>query len=541
MTVFSALLIGNETLTHQCGAALLARGHRIAAVVTRHAEVRKWAAGAGLRVVTPGDWAALDGLSVDWLLSVANLSVIPAQVLALASRGAVNFHDGPLPAHAGLNAPVWALLAGEARHGIAWHLIAGGVDEGDVLEARSFDIAPNETALTLNTRCFEAAMESFPALLAQLEGGLRPVPQDLSRRSLHLRSDRPAAMGRLDFSRPADEVARMVRALDHGRYWNPLVTAKIDTGSRVLNVGTAEVTQAAGAPGQVLSAGAEGLVVACGSGAVRLNRLTCQVRGGTVDPATVTEAALPLLTGDEAARLTAALAAVVGGEAALRKALKSMAPAAVPGAAGEGAPQWQTLPLAGDLPALALAASRALGLDNPTLAFGGGAGLPGYLSDWVPVGLTTDDTVGAASMAVGAALAKARATPAFALDLMTRDGALAGLVPPQLGLSDVAPVPGTVVTLTPGALHFDAARLDAPAAAQLAARVAHAAGALAEKPADAPLSTVSALSATEAQQVLQDWNATLAPRFPIFACIRRLRCRPPKPLMPSRWCVRATA
>ncbi|MBP6738181.1 MAG: peptide synthetase, partial [Rhodobacteraceae bacterium] len=480
MTVFSALLIGNETLTHQCGAALLARGHRIAAVVTRHAEVRKWAAGAGLRVVAPGDWAALDGLSVDWLLSVANLSVIPAQVLALASRGAVNFHDGPLPAHAGLNAPVWALLAGEARHGIAWHLIAGGVDEGDVLEARSFDIAPNETALTLNTRCFEAAMESFPALLAQLESGLRPVPQDLSRRSLHLRSDRPAAMGRLDFSRPAEEVARMVRALDHGRYWNPLVTAKIDTGSRVLNVGTAEVTQGAGAPGQVLSAGAEGLVVACGSGAVRLNRLTCQTRGGAVDAATVTEAVLPLLTGDEAARLTAALAAVVGGEAALRKTLKSMAPAGVPCAAGEGAPQWQTLPLAGDLPALALAASRALGLENPTLAFGGGAGVPGYLSDWVPVALATGAGIADAMKGAAAALDAARKTPAFALDLMTRDGALAGLVPPQLGLSDAAPVPGCVVTLTPGALHFDAARLDAAAAAQLAARISHAAEALAE-------------------------------------------------------------
>ena len=151
MTVFSALLIGNETLTHQCGAALLARGYRIAAVVSRHGEVRKWAAGAGLRVVNPGDWAALDGLSVDWLLSVANLSVIPEAVLGLASRGAVNFHDGPLPAHAGLNAPVWALLAGEARHGIAWHLIAGGGGEGDVLEARSFDIAPNGNALTLDT------------------------------------------------------------------------------------------------------------------------------------------------------------------------------------------------------------------------------------------------------------------------------------------------------------------------------------------------------------------------------------------------------
>ncbi len=514
MTVFSALLIGNETLTHQCGAALLARGHRIAAVVSRHGEVRKWAAGAGLRVVSPGDWAALDGLSVDWLLSVANLSVIPEAALGLASRGAVNFHDGPLPAHAGLNAPVWALLAGEARHGIAWHLIAGGVDEGDVLEARSFDIAPNETALTLNTRCFEAAMESFPALLAQLEGGLRPVPQDLSRRSLHLRSDRPAAMGRLDFARPAEEVARMVRALDHGRYWNPLATAKIDTGARVLNVGAAEVAEGAGAPGQVLSAGAEGLVVACGTGAVRLNRLTCQIKGGVVDAATVTETALPLLTADEAARLTAALAAVVGGEAALRKALKSMAPAAVPGAGAAGVADWQTLPLAGDLPALALAATRALGLENPTLAYAGGAGLPGYLSDWVPVALNTDGPVGAGLAAAEAALATARATPAFALDLMTRDAALAGLVPPQLALCDAGPLPGAVVTLTPGALHFDAARLSADEAARLAGRIAHALTALQVAPAGAVLGSVSALSAAEERLVLQEWNATLGPRFP---------------------------
>ena len=85
------------------------------------------------------------------------------QVLALA-RGAVNFHDGPLPRYAGLNAPVWAILNGERQHGISWHLIEGGVDEGDVLESRSFDIAPQDTALTLNTRCFEAAMESFPSV-----------------------------------------------------------------------------------------------------------------------------------------------------------------------------------------------------------------------------------------------------------------------------------------------------------------------------------------------------------------------------------------
>ncbi len=514
MTRFTALLIGNETLTHECGAQILARGHAIAAVMTRHPEVRRWAERAGLRVVAAGDWAALQGLAFDWLLSVANLSVIPPQLLAQAARGAVNFHDGPLPAHAGLNAPVWALLAGEARHGIAWHLIEGGVDEGDVLEARSFDIAATDTALTLNTRCFEAALDSFPALLDQLETGLRRQPQDLSRRSLHLRADRPAAMGRLDFSRPAEEVARMVRALDHGRYWNPLLTAKIDTGTQVLNVGTADLAEGHGTPGAVLSATPEGLVVACGTGAVRLNRLTCQVKGGAVCPSGVTESMLPALTPAQAAALTAALAAVVAGEPALRKALKTMQPAAVPGAVAAASADWRSLPLPGDLVTLALATARALRLGEVSLAYGGEAGLPGYLSDWAPLTLTPSGTLGAARAALETALETARATPAFALDLMTRDSALQGLVPPQLALAASRPVPGTVVTLTPGAFHYDAARLPEAEAQALAARIGHLAQGLALADPQVAFRDLPAMTDDERALVLHGWNATAAPRAP---------------------------
>ncbi len=509
MSVFSALLIGNETLTRACGERLLERGHRIAALVTHNADLRLWAEGRGIRVegLEPGWAGRIGGIRVDWLLSVANLTVIPPQVLALAAKGAVNFHDGPLPGYAGLNAPVWAILNGAARHGISWHLIEGGVDEGDVLEARTFDIAANETALTLNTRCLEAGMESFPAVLDQLETGLRRQPQDLSQRHLYRRDDRPAAMGRLDFSRPAPEVVRLVRGLDHGRYWNPLTTAKIDTGTRVLNVGGAELAEGAGAPGQVLSAGVEGLVVACGTGAVRLMRLTCQTRGGAVDPASVIETALPAL--DRAEALTAALAAVVPGEPALRRALTRLHPAEVPGAGPAGAPRWQTLPLEGDLADLALAMLRVLGQPLVDFAYGGGAGLPGYLSDWVPVTVLAEGSVAEARAAVAAALAKVRATPAFALDLMTRDPALEGLTPPQVGLG-AAPVPGTVLTLSPGTLHYDAARLGADQAALLQNRLRHVRGALAAAP-EAALAEVSALSPEERAQVLHGWNQTATP------------------------------
>ena len=121
----TAILIGNETLTVECGRMWLARGHTISCVATQSADVRQWATGAGLRV------DAISGLAdrlqghADWLLSIANLTIIPPALLSRA-RGAVNFHDGPLPRRAGLNAPVWALLQGDMAHGITWHHIADG-------------------------------------------------------------------------------------------------------------------------------------------------------------------------------------------------------------------------------------------------------------------------------------------------------------------------------------------------------------------------------------------------------------------------------
>ncbi|MBP9181616.1 MAG: LLM class flavin-dependent oxidoreductase [Fuscovulum sp.] len=499
----SFLLIGNETLTTQCGDVLRSRGHTIAAVVTQAPEVARWADAQGLAVEPYGADLADRLPKADWLLSVANLTVLAPAVLARASRGAVNFHDGPLPAHAGLNAPVWAILAAEAQHGITWHLIEGGVDEGRILEDRRFPIAADDTALTLNTRCFEAGMESFPAVLSQLETTPRPRPQAPGPRALHRRQDRPAAFGRIDFARPADEVCRLVRALDHGRYWNPLTTAKIATAAGVLNVGTADPVGGTGAPGTVLSATPEGLVVACGSGAVRLNRLTCQIKGGPVCPSTVADAVLPALAPDEATRLTAELTEEAPRDGALRAALAGLAPLPL-AAKPAGQPDWHSLPLSGSLPALALAALRALGADQGDVARAA-CGLPGYLAAWQPLRLTSGP-LGATLSALEIALA--RPATGWPLDLMTRDAALQGIAPPPLGLSDHGPVQGTAVTLTPTALHYDAARIEPPQAQALADRIAHVAAQIAARAPDAELAEIPALTETERDLILTRWNAT---------------------------------
>ncbi len=275
MDKFSSVVIGNESLLVQCAGKLQAAGHRIEAVVTRNPEIGKWATDQGIQVVAPGPGLA-ERLSqpFDYLLSISNLDIIPADVLALPVRGAVNFHDGPLPRHAGLNAPVWALIEGETRHGITWHMIEGGVDEGDILVTRGFDISANDTALTLNAKAFEAAIDSFDEVIDQLATDLKRLPQDLSQRSYHALADRPSGHGLLDFTKPATDLARLVRALDHGGYANPLSAPKVRADGRIWLVGEARGIEGRGTPGEILEASDDHLTVACGSGALRLAHFT---------------------------------------------------------------------------------------------------------------------------------------------------------------------------------------------------------------------------------------------------------------------------
>lgn len=507
----SALIIGNDSLTIQCAEALLDRGHTLTALVTHNQDVRAWAQGKGVRVEMPGvDMAArLGGVRADWLLSIANLTVIPEAVLALADQ-AVNFHDGPLPRYAGLNAPVWAILNGETQHGITWHRMVAGVDAGAILEQRLFDIAADDTALTLNTKCFSAAIDSFPAVLTALEGNAPGVAQDLTLRSEYHRSDRPAAAARLDFTQSAEQVAALVRGLDHGSYANPLALPKLDVAGRLVLVAKAVVLPAGeGVPGTVTEASEAGLVVTCATGAVHLSGLT-DLDGAVLCPKSLNLRHLPS-PGDAAQAITDAIAAAAPTEAAMRRALARIMPLDLP-QLKSGAAQWQSLPLATTSHfANALGVARALGQGAVDLAVKSPQQSP-YLSGWSPLHLDVGGTVAQAETAFAAAWAKAKASAGFAVDLPRRDPALAALKTPAIALSDDGPVADTVMTLTPDALHFDKARISARDAAAFAARLATMAAGLADVAGDAaaqtPCADLPIIPQAERDLIVHRWNDT---------------------------------
>jgi natural product biosynthesis luciferase-like monooxygenase protein len=283
---FAAYIIGESTLPLQCAEILLERGHTICGMISADPQIARWTEERGIARFAPSDdlTAVLSRSPFDYLFSINNQSILDPLLLSLARQGAVNFHNGPLPRYAGLNAPAWALLNGETDFGVTWHVMVEGPDTGDILIQRPVAIAPDDTMLTLNIECYEAGIAAFRELVAKLAAGtVRPRKQDLTQRTYFGRNRRPPAGCILRWDRPADELSSLVRALHFGPYANPLGTPKALIGGMPIAVGELEVGPASGAaPGTITGIAPESLRVATATGDVSLRHLMT-VEGDPLD------------------------------------------------------------------------------------------------------------------------------------------------------------------------------------------------------------------------------------------------------------------
>lgn len=272
---FDCVVIGDSPLLAECVRHLLDQGNRIGAVVTADPDLRAWAEGLHLPLETfdGGLVERLSGRPVDYLFSIANLRILPQALLDLPRRLAINFHDGPLPRHAGLFATSWAIIDGDRLHGVTWHVMTAEADAGDILEQRAVAVADDDTAWSLNARCLEAGAASFAALIAGLrQGTVVPRPQDLSQRTYHGRTDGPPDGGVLSWDRPGEALAAHVRACRFGPHPNGFGDALLDLGRDMVIVGEAWATSSrSGAePGTILGIVGEYLTVATSGTDVRV-------------------------------------------------------------------------------------------------------------------------------------------------------------------------------------------------------------------------------------------------------------------------------
>ncbi len=322
------VLIGDETLLIQCAEILKTNGHTIDLIVSASAQIRDWARDHAIASTEPAvDLAAeFATIDFDWLFSIANLRMLPEAVWRRAKRGAVNFHDGPLPRFAGLNTPVWAILEGATQYGVTWHAIAAGADKGDILVERTFDVAPDETALTLNLKCFEAGIASFAELLKKIESDtLAPRQQSFGERKYYSGNRRPEAAGTLNFHSSAEDLSKLVRALTFGPgHANPLVTPKVVIDEKIFVVTDLQILDkpTGQAPGTVISVDDRGILVATADFPVLLNGVLTGAGAGIDVPRIVrTGDSLKVASSAYRRELTDAVAGVVPHEKFLRRAI----------------------------------------------------------------------------------------------------------------------------------------------------------------------------------------------------------------------------
>lgn len=234
-----------------------------------------------LRCRAPEFLEQIRGLAPDLIVVVAYGQLLPPALLEIPPHGCLNVHASLLPRHRGAAPIQWALLEGDPETGVTLMRMDAGLDTGPVVAQDREVIRPEDTAQTLHDRLAARGAALLRRTLPDyLAGRITPRPQPAEGATYARKLTRED--GRLDWTRPAAELHRRLRALTP---W-PGAYTYLPAGERrlLLKVWAATVVPAApGEPGAVLAAGAGGVVVRCGADALCLTEL--QREGGRRLPA----------------------------------------------------------------------------------------------------------------------------------------------------------------------------------------------------------------------------------------------------------------
>ena len=208
--------------------------------------------------------AALAALEPDVIVVAAYGLLLPQAVLDVPAAGCLNVHASLLPRWRGAAPVQAAILAGDRETGVCLMQMTAGLDAGPVYACEATPITDTDTAGELGERLAEMGGRLLVRHLdAIVRGRMRARPQDeaLATQAPKVRN----ADARLDWREPADALARTVRA------YNPAPGAWFMLDDERIKCWSASPMAAgAGPAGTVIGAAADGVIVACGSGALRL-------------------------------------------------------------------------------------------------------------------------------------------------------------------------------------------------------------------------------------------------------------------------------
>ncbi|CAA9303905.1 MAG: Methionyl-tRNA formyltransferase [uncultured Gemmatimonadetes bacterium] len=265
--------------------AIADEGHDVAGVVTQpdrpagrgrgvaQSAVKREALEMGVPVLQPerarGDefMAALRALEPELSVVVAYGQILKPEVLELPPLGSINIHASLLPELRGAAPIQWAIARGCQTTGVTIMRMEAGLDSGPMLIRAEEPILPDDSGTELARRLSAVGAEAVVEALALIESGqIEEEVQDHSRATYAPKIERETA--RIDWTLPAEEAALFIRGMDDvPGAWTP-------HGARgAVKLFRPQPRDESGEPGCVLAVGADGVLVACGIGAVMIREV----------------------------------------------------------------------------------------------------------------------------------------------------------------------------------------------------------------------------------------------------------------------------
>lgn len=236
--------------------------------------VKQAALALGLNVAQPeklrGNVEALDLLTsvdADVMVVAAYGLILPQEVLDMPKHGCLNIHASLLPRWRGAAPIQRAIEAGDEQTGVCIMQMDAGLDTGAVVSTHYYDIADDDTANEVHDALMHLGASAIVADLQRLntQGALHSKAQNEHDVSYANKLSKEEA--KINWDEDADCVARKIRA------FNPVPATWTLWQGKPLKVWRAKAVSQNGKAGTVLSATAQGIVVACAQGAVQITEL----------------------------------------------------------------------------------------------------------------------------------------------------------------------------------------------------------------------------------------------------------------------------
>ncbi|MFQ9515024.1 MAG: methionyl-tRNA formyltransferase [Eubacterium sp.] len=207
-------------------------------------------------------------INPDVIVVIAFGQILSKEILDLPRFGCINVHASLLPKYRGAAPIQWAVIDGEKETGVTTMYMAEGLDTGDIIDVSRVTLDEKETGGSLFDKLAEEGGELILRTLEKLENGTATrTPQDDTRSTYAGKITKE--LGNIDFSKPAEEIERLIRGL------NPWPSAYTYMDDKMMKVWDAAVVdeETDREPGAILESGKDYIKVATGKGTLKISEL----------------------------------------------------------------------------------------------------------------------------------------------------------------------------------------------------------------------------------------------------------------------------